>query len=296
MQVLDLIAKKAAGEEFELPALAGEQPKIVDLMAALEASVEAAKASRGSPPEAPVSLRRQRRRRRRPSVRSRRPPASRPRAYVGADASGGARRHLDGVGPAERRRPCGCRYSPRLLRIAVQPVHRSRRRRPPARLDDPRPCGHPTRPTRPPPSPPSACSRAVRRRSTVATTRHRRGMASAATRRRDAGRAVPALPAASALPGGVQYEQKWDGYRLVAFRAPPFTYSPAAGWGLRPELTLDAADATYALASADTFRALVEDRDWTWKRAETWITDQLRHALLPDPRAIDDERAEPQRR
>jgi DNA end-binding protein Ku len=45
-QVLDLIAKKAAGEEFEVPEPAAEKPKIVDLMAALEASVEAAKQSR----------------------------------------------------------------------------------------------------------------------------------------------------------------------------------------------------------------------------------------------------------
>ena len=30
-------------------------------------------------------------------------------------------------------------------------------------------------------------------------------------------RAVDAVPGAHALPGGVQYEQKWDGYRLVAF-------------------------------------------------------------------------------
>jgi DNA end-binding protein Ku len=49
-QVLDLIAKKAAGEEFELPEVAAEKPKIVDLMAALEASVEAAKSSRGRHP------------------------------------------------------------------------------------------------------------------------------------------------------------------------------------------------------------------------------------------------------
>ena len=52
VQVMDLIAKKAAGEEFELPAVADGQPKIVDLMAALEASVEAAKASRGRHPTA----------------------------------------------------------------------------------------------------------------------------------------------------------------------------------------------------------------------------------------------------
>jgi DNA end-binding protein Ku len=45
-QVLDLIAKKAAGEEFDVPEPATEKPKIVDLMAALEASVEAAKSAR----------------------------------------------------------------------------------------------------------------------------------------------------------------------------------------------------------------------------------------------------------
>jgi DNA end-binding protein Ku len=51
-QVLDLIAKKAAGEEFEVPEPATEKPKIVDLMAALEASVEAAKQSRKHHPTA----------------------------------------------------------------------------------------------------------------------------------------------------------------------------------------------------------------------------------------------------
>jgi DNA end-binding protein Ku len=52
LQVMDLIAKKANGEEFELPTVETEAPKIVDLMAALEASVEAAKASRGRHPTA----------------------------------------------------------------------------------------------------------------------------------------------------------------------------------------------------------------------------------------------------
>jgi DNA end-binding protein Ku len=52
VQVMDLIHKKAAGEEFELPAPAGEKPQIVDLMAALEASVEAAKESRKRHPTA----------------------------------------------------------------------------------------------------------------------------------------------------------------------------------------------------------------------------------------------------
>ncbi len=51
-QVVDLIAKKAAGEAFEVPEAAAEKPKIVDLMAALEASVEAAKTARTRHPTA----------------------------------------------------------------------------------------------------------------------------------------------------------------------------------------------------------------------------------------------------
>jgi DNA end-binding protein Ku len=51
-QVLGLIEKKAAGEEFEAPEVAAEKPKIVDLMAALEASVEAAKTARKNHPAA----------------------------------------------------------------------------------------------------------------------------------------------------------------------------------------------------------------------------------------------------
>ena len=54
-QVLGLIEKKAAGEEFEVPEPATEKPKIVDLMAALEASVEAAKTSRTRHPSAKKS-------------------------------------------------------------------------------------------------------------------------------------------------------------------------------------------------------------------------------------------------
>jgi DNA end-binding protein Ku len=49
-QVLDLIRMKAAGEEFEVPQVAAEKPKVVDLMAALEASVQAAKQARGRHP------------------------------------------------------------------------------------------------------------------------------------------------------------------------------------------------------------------------------------------------------
>lgn len=45
-QVLELISRKAAGEEFEVPEVTAPKPNIVDLMAALEASVEAAKKAR----------------------------------------------------------------------------------------------------------------------------------------------------------------------------------------------------------------------------------------------------------
>ena len=57
VQVLDLIDRKAAGEEFEAPVAAKAAPQVVDLMAALEASVRAAKNARkrhptGSPEDA----------------------------------------------------------------------------------------------------------------------------------------------------------------------------------------------------------------------------------------------------
>ena len=49
-QVMDLIEKKAAGIEFEAPVAAKAAPQVVDLMAALEASVKAAKEARGRHP------------------------------------------------------------------------------------------------------------------------------------------------------------------------------------------------------------------------------------------------------
>jgi DNA end-binding protein Ku len=45
-EVMALIQMKADGEEFEVPELAAEKPKVVDIMAALEASVAAAKEAR----------------------------------------------------------------------------------------------------------------------------------------------------------------------------------------------------------------------------------------------------------
>lgn len=52
VQVLDLIAKKAAGEEFVIPTASDGAPKVVDMMEALEASVAAAKAARQRHPTA----------------------------------------------------------------------------------------------------------------------------------------------------------------------------------------------------------------------------------------------------
>ena len=45
-EVMALIQMKADGEEFEMPETAAEKPKVVDIMAALEASVAAAKEAR----------------------------------------------------------------------------------------------------------------------------------------------------------------------------------------------------------------------------------------------------------
>ena len=49
-QVLDLIERKAAGEQFEAPTAQAAAPQVIDLMAALEASVKAAKAARARHP------------------------------------------------------------------------------------------------------------------------------------------------------------------------------------------------------------------------------------------------------
>ncbi len=66
---------------------------------------------------------------------------------------------------------------------------------------------------------------------------------------------------------------------------PDALFAPVAEAGqLRPGLRLsDAADIVYALAGPDTYRSLVEERGWSWARAERWITEQLVHALLGDP-------------
>jgi DNA end-binding protein Ku len=49
-EVMALIRMKADGEEFEVPEVAAEKPKVVDIMAALEASVAAAKEARSRHP------------------------------------------------------------------------------------------------------------------------------------------------------------------------------------------------------------------------------------------------------
>jgi DNA end-binding protein Ku len=49
-EVMALIRMKADGEEFEVPEVVAEKPKVVDIMAALEASVAAAKEARSRHP------------------------------------------------------------------------------------------------------------------------------------------------------------------------------------------------------------------------------------------------------
>jgi DNA end-binding protein Ku len=49
-EVMALIQMKADGEEFEMPETAAEKPKVVDIMAALEASVASAKEARARHP------------------------------------------------------------------------------------------------------------------------------------------------------------------------------------------------------------------------------------------------------
>ncbi|MGB0112329.1 MAG: Ku protein [Ilumatobacteraceae bacterium] len=49
-EVMALIQMKADGEEFEMPEVESDKPKVVDIMAALEASVAAAKEARGRHP------------------------------------------------------------------------------------------------------------------------------------------------------------------------------------------------------------------------------------------------------
>ena len=64
-------------------------------------------------------------------------------------------------------------------------------------------------------------------------------------------------------------------------REGPFALlAPLAEAGQLRHTLAAAADITYVLASPDTFRALVEDRSWTWTQAENWITEQLRRALF----------------
>src|SRR4051812_1720925 len=62
-------------------------------------------------------------------------------------------------------------------------------------------------------------------------------------------RAVTAVPAASALRGGVLFEQKWDGYRLVAFSAPRPALQSRRGADLT-EAFPEIADAVGALPDA----------------------------------------------
>lgn len=84
---------------------------------------------------------------------------------------------------------------------------------------------------------------------------------------------APGDPEAAAFLAHMQEGRREGPFALMA---------PVAEAGqLRPGLGLAAAaDAMYALASPDAFRALVDERGWSWNRAESWIADQLCHALL----------------
>lgn len=105
--------------------------------------------------------------------------------------------------------------------------------------------------------------------------RHIRDVAPRITRLVDTLRAAaPADPDVAAFLAHMQAGRREGPFALLG---------PVAAAGqLRPGLDLDAAaDITYTLASPDTFRALIEDRGWSPKRAETWIADQLCEVLLP---------------
>lgn len=104
--------------------------------------------------------------------------------------------------------------------------------------------------------------------------RHVRDVAPRIVRLIDMLRATsPADPDVAAFLAHMQEGRREGPYALLA---------PLADAGqLRDGLTrAAAADIAYALASADTFRALVDDRGWSWARAESWIADQLCRALL----------------
>jgi len=58
-EVMALIQMKADGEEFGAPEIAAEKPKVVDIMAALEASVAAAKDARTRHPAKKPSAKKQ---------------------------------------------------------------------------------------------------------------------------------------------------------------------------------------------------------------------------------------------
>ena len=109
-RVLDLIERKAQGEDISVQPDVEEPAEVPDLMAALEASLAAARGeqARGE----------QRRGRRRRSRRRRRPPAKKPAAKKAAgEEAGGAREAAEGRRPllVSRSRP---RFSSSALRTA----------------------------------------------------------------------------------------------------------------------------------------------------------------------------------
>ena len=122
-------------------------------------------------------------------------------------------------------------------------------------------------------------------------------------------RAVDSVPTAFALPGGVQYEQKWDGYRLVVFSAPrPYLQSRrgadltdafpevAAAVGALPDVVVDGELVIWGDGGLD-FPALLQRMASKGAKARQLATDRPANFVVFDLLAADgdDLRREPLR-
>src|SRR5689334_3413959 len=122
-------------------------------------------------------------------------------------------------------------------------------------------------------------------------------------------RAVQRLPQAFALPGGVQYEQKWDGYRLVAFSSPrPYLQSRrgadltagfpeiAAAVATLPDVVIDGELVIWGDGALD-FPALLQRMASTGARAHQLATARPANYVVFDLLDLDgrDVRREPLR-
>jgi AcrR family transcriptional regulator len=84
---------------------------------------------------------------------------------------------------------------------------------------------------------------------------------------------APSEPEAAAFLAHMEEGRREGPLQLLG----PLAGSGAARTGLSAD---DIADITFALASADTLRALVTVRGWDRGRAEAWLTDTLCRSLL----------------